>query len=206
MIIAPEVPDEASPLEYFKARVTRVFDGDGFMADVWHPMRQNWVSGVPFRFAFIDAPELQQPGGKEAADFLASLIAGKTLRLDPVGKESNGFLPVDSYKRMLCMGYLTEQVKAGPIGYYLNGECLTGTVWRPRPISRNVELEMIVNGWAWKLQQYTFDREDDYAAAQRDAQKNRRGIWAADNPEPPWRFKRRLEQAKRRLTDQPKLI
>jgi len=206
MIIVPDDPGADSPLEYLKASVTRVFDGDGFMADVWNPMRNAWVSGIPFRFAFIDAPEMGQPAGEDARDFLAALILGKTLRLDPIGKESSGYLPVDSYKRLLCMGYLTQQMEAGPVAYYLNGECYTGTARRPRPVARNIELEMLVNGWAWKLEQYAFEREEEYAAAQQDARRNRRGIWASDNPEPPWLFKRRQRQDKRRCLGQGRLI
>lgn len=206
MIIVPDHPGEASPFEYFKAKVTRVFDGDGFMAHVWNPMRNAWGGDVPFRFAFIDAPEMGQPGGQEAADFLSALILGETLRLDPIGKESSGYLPVDSFKRMLCMAYLTTQMEAGPVAYYRDGKCCTGTARRPRPVQRNIELEMIVNGWAWKLEQYAFDRQDEYAAAQQDARQNRRGIWAVNNPEPPWRFKWRQKQGKRRSATQGKLI
>lgn len=206
MIIVPDDPGETSPLEYFEASVTKVFDGDGFMADVWNPMRSAWVRGIPFRFAFIDAPEMGQLGGEDARDFLAALIVGKTLRLDPIGKESTGYSPVDRYKRVLCMGYISEQMEAGPVAYYLNGTCHAGTVRRPRPVRRNIELEMLVNGWAWKLEQYAFEREDEYAAAQRDARSNRRGIWASDFPEPPWRFKRRQKQETLHSREQGRLM
>ncbi|MFL0670786.1 MAG: thermonuclease family protein [Erythrobacter sp.] len=87
MIIVPDDPGPAGPDDVFKAAVRKVFDGDGFLASVWHPYRQAWVERVPFRFAFIDAPEMEQPFGQEAKDFLAGLIADKELRLDPVGKE-----------------------------------------------------------------------------------------------------------------------
>lgn len=206
MIIVPDDPGEASPLDCFKANVVKVFDGDGFLADVWNPERNAWARGLPFRFAFIDAPEMGQPGGDEAKAFLASLIAGKTLRLDPIGKESSGYMPFDSYKRILCMGYLTEQLQVGPVAYYLGGECRAGNARRPRAVCRNIELEMIVNGWAWKLEQYAFDREDEYAAAQDDARNHRRGIWASVNPEPPWRFKSRLRQRRQDLDRQGRLI
>ncbi len=206
MIIVPDDPGPASPLEYFKATVTKVFDGDGFMADAWNPMRGVWVRGLPFRFAFIDAPEMGQPGGEEAKDFLASLILGKTLRLDPIGKESSGYMPYDSFKRILCMGYLTEQMGVGPVAYYLDGQCGAGTARRARQVTRNVELEMIVNGWAWKLEQYAFEREDEYAAAQYDARRHGRGIWASGEPEAPWRFKRRQKRSKQSIDSQGQLI
>src|SRR3546814_16818942 len=89
---------------------TTLFRSDGFLANVWHPFRETWVERIPFRFAFIDAPEMGQPCGPEARDFLAALIAGKELRLAPVGKESTGYMPIDPYKRLLCVGFMTEQI------------------------------------------------------------------------------------------------
>src|SRR3546814_5607131 len=59
---------------------------------------------------------------------------------------------------------------------------------------RNMELEMIINGWAWVTEQYALDREEEYFEAQEDAQRNRRGLWAMDDPEPPWEFKRRRKR------------
>jgi micrococcal nuclease len=199
MIIVPDDPGPASPEEVLLASVVKVFDGDGFLANVWHPERQNWIQRVAFRFAFIDAPELGQPFGKESGAFLQNLITGKRLRLDPVGKESTGGIPIDPYKRLLCMGYLTEQMEVGRIQYYLNGECRTGCVKSARSVTRNIELEMIINGWAWVIEQYTFESEDIYFEAQNDARQNRRGLWAMDAPEPPWAFKRR--QRKRNPAD-----
>jgi endonuclease YncB( thermonuclease family) len=49
--------------ETFEAKVQKVFDGDGFLASVWNPLRRKWVERVPFRFAFIDAPEMGQLHG-----------------------------------------------------------------------------------------------------------------------------------------------
>ena len=115
MIIAPNDPDQAAPAEMLLVTVTQVCDGDGFLAKVWHPLRQIWVDRVPFRFAFIDAPEMEQPFGIESRDFLGSLIAEKTLRLDLIGKESTGGMPIDPYRRMLCMGFLTEQMEPGRV-------------------------------------------------------------------------------------------
>jgi micrococcal nuclease len=194
MIIAPDDPGPASLDEVWQADVVKVFDGDGFLANVWHPLREVWAQRISFRFAFIDAPEIEQPFGRESQAFLHSLIFGKILRLDPIGKESTGGVPIDPYKRMLCMGFLTEQMKIGRIDYYLNGACSTGTVKTVRPATRNIELEMIVNGCAWVVERWTFDREEEYLKAQEDAQRNRRGLWAMDDPEPPWDFKRRQKR------------
>jgi endonuclease YncB( thermonuclease family) len=193
-IIVPDDPGSRSLEEMLEARVLKVFDGDGFLADVWHPVQAKWISRVPFRFAFIDAPEMGQPLGTEAMEFLHRSIAGKTLKLDPIGKESTGYLPIDQYKRMLCMAYITEEMRVGETAYYLNGKCGVGVVKAARSVTRNIELEMIINGWAWVLQQYAFDREAEYFAAQADARRDRRGLWAMNDPEPPWKFKQRQKR------------
>lgn len=194
MIIVPDDPGPAAIGETINANVQKVFDGDGFLASVWHPLRQKWVERIPFRFAFIDAPEMGQIHGQESMEFLHSLIAGKALRLCPIGKESMGYMPIDQYKRMLCMAFLTEEMQVGKVRYYLNGKCGDGTARKARPVTRNIELEMIVNGWAWVTEQYAFEREEEYFEAQEDAQRHRRGLWATDDPEPPWEFKRRQKR------------
>ena len=206
MIIVPDDPGPAGPDEVLKAAVRRVFDGDGFLANVWHPYRQAWVERVPFRFAFIDAPEMEQPFGPEAREFLVGLIADKELRLDPVGKESTGYMPIDPYKRVLCMAFLTEQMDVGTVDYYHEGKRGAGSVKQARPVMRNIELEMIVNGWAWVTEQYAFDREAEYFEAQDDARRDRRGLWAMDNPEPPWTFKRRQRRKSRASDGQGRLL
>lgn len=206
MIIVPDDPGPAGPDEVLKAAVQKVFDGDGFLASVWHPYREAWVERVPFRFAFIDAPEMEQPFGPESRDFLAGLIANKELRLDPVGKESTGYMPIDPYKRVLCMAFLTEQMDVGTVDYYHEGKRGGGSVRRARPVTRNIELEMIVNGWAWVTEQYSFDREAEYFEAQDDARRDRRGLWAMDNPEPPWTFKRRQKRRSKASEGQGRLI
>ncbi len=206
MIIVPDDPGPAGPDEVLKAAVRKVFDGDGFLANVWHPHRQAWVERVPFRFAFIDAPEMEQPFGPESRDFLAGLIADKELRLDPVGKESTGYMPIDPYKRVLCTAFLTEQMDVGTVDYYHEGKRGGGSIKRSRSVTRNIELEMIVNGWAWVTEQYAFDREAEYFDAQDDARNNRRGLWAMDNPEPPWNFKRRQRRRSRASEGQGRLF
>lgn len=206
MIIVPETSGAEHLGECLEAAVLKVFDGDGFLANVWNPYRQAWVLRVPFRFAFIDAPEMAQPFGRESRDYLDKLIAGNSLKLAPVGKESTGGLPIDKYKRMLCTAFLAEEIQAGRIDYYHQGKCGAGMVKSARSVVRNIELEMIVNGWAWVVQQYAFDREGEYFEAQNDAQQHRRGIWACDDPEPPWNYKRRQKRQRPQAEAQYRLL
>lgn len=203
-IIAPADPGPVP--ELVDARVAKVFDGDGFLADIWTPDHGSWVKGIPFRFAFIDAPEMDQQHGPEAQAFLQRLIDGETLKLALVSKQSAEHLPFDSYRRVLCMGYLTAEMGVGDISYYLDGESRTGVVKRARPVTRNVELEMIANGWAWVVERWSFDREDEYFAAQEDAKRHRRGLWAADDPMPPWKFKAQQERRRRTTAQQLRLL
>lgn len=206
MIIVPDNTASVPLEELYRVNVVKVFDGDGFLARIWHPQHEAWTKPIAFRFAFIDAPEIEQPFGTESRDFLHGRITGKTLHLDPVGKSSTGGVPIDPYKRVLCMGYLTEQMEGGRINYYLNGASSAGSVRTPRLATRNIELEMAVNGWAWVLEQYSFEREAEYFEAQDDARRNRRGLWAIDNPEPPWKFKRRQKRRTVASDRQPGLL
>ena len=206
MLIVPDQLEPATELETVRASVIKVFDGDGFLANVWNPIRQDWVQRVPCRLAFIDAPELAQPFGREARDALARLVLGKTLHLEPIGKESTGYLPVDPYRRFLCMAFLTEEMPSGRLKYYRDGACGEGTVRRPRLVTRNIELEMIVNGWAWAIRQYTFEREAEYQTAEEHARRDRRGLWSANNPEPPWKFKSREKRRRASCAEQAPLF
>ncbi|TWJ09799.1 thermonuclease family protein [Altererythrobacter ishigakiensis] len=195
-MIVPDDPGQEQLNDMLSAKVIKVFDGDGFLANVWHPLRERWIERVSFRFAFIDAPETGQEYGSESQTFLEQLIGGRTLRLDPIGKQSQGYLPIDQHKRMLCMGYLTEEMQVGRVEYYFDGKCTSGLARVARPVTRNVELEMIVNGFAWVLPQYAFDREEEYFRAQENAREARRGLWALENPEPPWTFKQKKKRQK----------
>lgn len=191
MIIVPDGRYAGASDLAVRVEVQRVFDGDGFLGKAWNPGRGAWVDRIPFRLAFIDAPEMDQPFGPESRNFLDALVAGRSLDLAPVLKGSTDPTFIDPYKRVLCVPFLTEVIQPGRVDYYWQGCCASGSVRSARPVTRNIELEMVVNGWAWVVERYTFDSEAEYLGAQNDARRSRRGLWADDNPEPPWNFKRR---------------
>ena len=56
---------------------------------------------IKVRLFGIDAPELKQPYGKKSKQFLANLIAGKVVEVEPKGK--------DRYKRTLGIIYYKGQ-------------------------------------------------------------------------------------------------
>ena len=54
-------------------------------------------------------------------------------------------------------------------------------------LTRNIEIEMLLNGWAWVLERYGPD--EIYFEALEIAQRNKRGIWAYEDNVHPWTFK-----------------
>ena len=169
MLIAPEEPGD----DTVRVPVLRVFDGDGFLTRIGVPGRGLEIE-TAVRFGFIDAPELGQPGGYDARDFLTRLIGGRWVDLGILLKMDTGRI-IDGHGRIVAVPYLRQD----------------GSV------SRNIELEMVLNGWAWVLDRYEPDAR--YFDALDDARRNRRGIWAQSGNIHPWEFKK---QAHRKLRSQ----
>jgi micrococcal nuclease len=195
LLIVPEDPGS----ETIKAHVLRVFDGDGFMARIL--TRDNRIPDnraaveVPVRLGFIDAPENEQPGGPEAKAFLAHLIGGATLDLAILLKMDTGS-SFDRHGRIVCVPYLTQEYPSIDCWTASNALHRTHRFGKPQRITRNVELEMVVNGWAWVLDRY--EPDERYTLGLENAQRHRRGIWANDDNIPPWDFKRQKHRRQRR--------
>src|SRR5688572_24661183 len=106
VIIAPEHPGT----DTVRVPVLKVCDGDGFHTRIrafevtGNPSDQDEV-GIIARFGFIDAPELGQPGGPEAKDFLTALIGGQWLELVILTKMNTG-QSVDRHGRLVCVPFL----------------------------------------------------------------------------------------------------
>lgn len=195
MLIAPEEPGA----DTVSASVLKVFDGDGFLARIWNPLR-NSHHDVAFRFGFTDAPEMEQPGGKEAKAFLTSLIGDRRVDLAILTKMDTGGV-TDRHGRVVCVPYLRPEFSlVAAIASLATGRA------SHEGVARNVELEMVLNGWAWVLDRYGPDER--YFDALEDAQRHRRGIWAFDNNVHPWDFKQRkyrTRQPSRTPASQPSL-
>ncbi len=132
MLFAPEEPGT----ETVRVPVLKVFDGDGFLTRL--PAPRGLEVETTVRFGFIDAPEMEQPGGREAKDFLSGLINGQWLDLVLLIKMDTGRM-VDGHGRIVAVPYLRG---ARPSGREASYSC------------RNIELEMVLNGWAWVLDRY----------------------------------------------------
>jgi endonuclease YncB( thermonuclease family) len=56
---------------------------------------------------------------------------------------------------------------------------------------RNINLEMIAEGWAWAAQRNRHKLPAEYSLAEEQARSRKAGLWTEENPIPPWEFKKR---------------
>lgn len=158
--------------ETLRVPVLKVFDGDGFLTQIHHPLR-NAAFEATVRFGFIDAPEMEQPGGQEAKDFLSSLISDRWLELVVLTKMDTGQI-VDRHGRIVCVPYLANENCGSDLEAQQSIGAKIKNLFSSPIVTRNIELEMVLNGWAWVLDRY--GPEDSYFDALEDARRHRRGI------------------------------
>jgi micrococcal nuclease len=184
IIVAPDrVPDSA-----LRLRVLHVGDGDGFRTKIMS--RPGLEQDASVRFGFIDAPELSQRGGPEARDYLKALIGGKTLDVAITHKTETGNA-IDRYGRIVGVPFLSEASISKSTPVRNSNRKVFGL---RQTLVRNVELEMVLNGWAWVLSRY--DPDPVYFVAQDEARRLRLGIWAFDSNLTPWDFKKQVHRGR----------
>ena len=155
--------DEARQKEAEKVKVviglcTKLIDGDTI-----HVVTGGNVT-FKVRLERIDPPETDQPYGKEATDYLAKLIRGKTVRVEWQKK--------DQYGRILGIVYTQDGRARTPAA--------------PQPPQNETAL---VKGWydinlhlvgTGNAHHYSyFDQTPAYAAAESAAKEKKPGLWAA---------------------------
>ena len=120
-----------------------------------------WVNDAAgkhkIRLVKIDAPESDQPYGKEATQFLNDLVFGKEVEV-----------------------LWTQRDRFG---------CILGILFlKHEQRMVDVNLTMVKNGCAWHYAHS--DNTPAYAEAEKDARKNRRGLWASDSPINPYQWRK----------------
>jgi endonuclease YncB( thermonuclease family) len=183
--------------EIFSAKVIVVIDGDtlvvlrevggdaaGSPSPFSSSRRHRGGQKLKVRLANIDAPEVghagmggvppnsqkDQPFGKQSRDSLLEMVGRKQVQIDSRA--------VDQYGRI--------------VGLVLQG-------------NRNINEEQVRRGFAWAAKGWGKGRRKapkPHAAAQRahageiyislenDARQARRGLWAQDNPQAPWQWRK----------------
>lgn len=176
------------PADALRLPVVHVGDGDGFLTKIVIGSGVELKAAV--RFGFIDAPEMSQRGGPEARNYLRALIGGKTLDVAVTTKTETGDY-IDRYGRIVGVPFLSESANVAPtVG--LNP--LRKVFGLRQSIVRNVELEMVLNGWAWVLSRY--NPGPDYFFAQDEARRLKRGIWSYDSNLAPWEYKKQVHRGR----------
>ncbi len=138
--------------------VVRVIDGDTVVVK-----RKDTGKEFKVRLWGIDAPEMNQPGGKEAKAWLVEFTKGIHLRYQHKSKDRYGrsvgvlFWDVDESR---------QEFGNEPLAYLL-----------------------ISQGDAWHYAKYA-PKEKIYAEAQSMAKRGRLGLWKGDNPIPPWEWRK----------------
>jgi len=110
-------------------------------------------NGERVRLFGVDAPELTQPYGKEAREWLARRVEGMKVKLETQGR--------DTFGRQLVVLVVNH---------------------------RRINQELVGAGLAWWDSQ-EFPGEVDLERLQREAQQEKRGLWADPSPVPPWEFR-----------------
>ena len=120
------------------------------------------------RLTGIDAPEKAQPFGNASRKNLASMVAGKDVRVET--------LKNDRYGRVLGKVWVQPQNCSGC------GQTL------------NANLAQILAGMAWWYQDYARDQPAQdrvrYESAVKEARQRKLGLWSEPAPIPPWAWRR----------------
>ncbi|MDC1287539.1 thermonuclease family protein [Gammaproteobacteria bacterium] len=120
------------------------------------------------RLTGIDAPEKAQPFGNASRKHLASMVAGREVRIEALKK--------DRYGRVL--GKVWVQPGGCP-------DC---------PKTLNANHAQIIAGMAWWYEDYAKDQSAEdrgrYESAVIEARKRKLGLWSEADPIPPWAWRR----------------
>ena len=143
-------------------KVVAVTDGDTIR------ILDNSSTQHKIRLTGIDAPEKAQPFGNASRKHLASLVAGKEVRVETSKN--------DRYGRVLGKVWVQPQ-NCSACGKTLNAN-----------------LAQILAGMAWWYQDYAKDQPAQdrarYESAVKEARKGKLGLWSEPDPIPPWAWRR----------------
>ena len=129
--------------------------------DTIHVLHENKTTTI--RLSHIDAPERKQVYGSKSQKFLENMILNKSVIVEC--KMKNGKWYRGFYGRPICNIYLYETNSPT----YINAK-------------------MIKSGNAWV---YKSERNNPYLMnLEKDAKKNKRGLWAISSPVKPWIYRK----------------
>ena len=128
-----------------------------------------------------------------------TLLVEKTqykIRLAGIDAPEKGQAFGNKAKQALSDKVFGKQVQVRTQGQDQYGRTI-GVVWLGK---RNVNAEMVREGWAWHYKKY--DKSKELADAEVEARKSKRGLWADAKPTPPWDW-RAAERANKGVAGKP---
>jgi endonuclease YncB( thermonuclease family) len=179
-----QVAAPASTVDGLFGKVIRVLDGDTI------EVLKVDVAGkrpVRIRLTGIDAPEKSQPFGEKCRESLATLVAGKNVRVDVRG--------TDRYSRQLGVILVAVPAIGGVQTSMAPGQAPGAAPSpSPRPTEVDANLAQISAGCAWHYKQYQKQQKPEerhsYSEAEERARAARLGLWRDPSPEAPWEYRR----------------
>lgn len=162
--------------ETIQCKVTEVIDGNNVIC------KRNNNEQLNVKLYQIDAPSLDQPYGKEAKQFLSSLILNNDQFIDIIRRDQQQILGIIYTTKITYPKYCDERSKnCQPLFYSFMYKNTT----------------MIENGYAWF--DNSFGDNPEYQQSQEEAKKAKRGLWVAPNPIPPWEWRKQKIEEKRKV-------
>jgi len=170
VILSATIALAQDPIRIIEGTVSKVSDGDTI--HVTDPQGTK----VKVRLYGVDAPETEKSNKKTGHVSKAG---------QPYGEEAYQALYKKINRKSVKLEVMAvDQYKRSVGIVYLNG--------------KNVNLEMVAEGYAWAYKQY-LDRPyaSEYIQAEEQARARRLGLWQQNNPQPPWEFRKSLKKGKR---------
>jgi len=156
----------SKPIRTVDGIVTQVTDGDTVKLETEEGTK------LKIRLYGIDAPETEKLNHRTGMVSKPGQPYGeeaykalKTKMLD--SKVRVDIMAVDRYKRMVGIVYLNN---------------------------RNINLEMVKEGWAWAYREYLGrPYASEYIDAENEARAKKLSLWQQPNPQPPWEFRKLMK-------------
>lgn len=159
------------PVRTFEGTVVKISDGDTIN------VQDSMGTKVKVRLYGVDAPETDKSNKR----------TGRISKPgQPYGDEAWKALDAKVYRKRVKVDVMDiDRYKRAVSVVWLDG--------------RNINKEMVAEGWAWAYRQY-LDRPyaSEYISLEEQARSRRLGLWQQSNPQPPWEFRRSLKKGNHR--------
>jgi endonuclease YncB( thermonuclease family) len=157
------------PIRIIEGLVTKVSDGDTIQ------VTDNLGTKVKVRLYGIDTPETEKSNKRTGHVSKPG---------QPYGDEAWKALDGKVYRKRVKLDVMA-------IDRYKR---LVSLVWLD---NRNINQEMVAEGWAWAYRQYLdTPYASEFIGLEEQARAKKLGLWQQNNPQPPWEFRKSLRKGK----------